>query len=197
MNNESKSGLLIGVVALVVAVGALFFAVTAPEPKDAGGERSGLQEFNDGITPGTQTILTQVVTIGANANQGAWKNTTGKTVYVAPTDVSIGYESGTATSSYLFYVGTSTTATYTDFARPASTFLALDGATVATSSLANTRVGTSTTAGTGFSVAPGEFVVFDIQERFFCKANAFCETATSTNRGITNFYGLLTIKYRK
>lgn len=193
-------GVLVAVAVIGVIAAGIFFVSKGSQDPTLQGERAGLQEFVDGITPGDTTILTKVVTIGPGQNQASWVNNLGKTVYVDPYGTSLSYESGTASSSWLVYVGTSTaaSATYTDYARPAPTALLVDGALIATSSPATqTRIGTTTTAGTGFAVAPGERVIFNIQERFACKTIGTCETATSSNRGVNTFYGLLTIKYRK
>lgn len=139
--------------------------------------------------------------INAGANQAAWRNTTGRTVYVLPENVSIGYTTGTASSTWTLYVGTSTSATFTNYARPTPTNLLMDGASIATSTIATggisvARVGTTTSAGFGFAVPPLGYVVFDVQEAYACKSIGLCETATSTNRGVTKFFWTLRGHYK-
>lgn len=198
MDNHSKvSGIaVVAVVIAVIALGTSILRMAPASPSNVGGERGGLQEFIDGAKIGDTTSLWKKVTIGPGANQGYWKNTLGKTVYLDIANTSIGFHSGTASSSLNFYVATSSSATLTDYVTPSGT-LPLSGARVATSTTGDTTfMGTTTSAGTGFAVPAGSYVIFDIQEAYNCKtATGLCETATSTNRGITNFFGSLRIYY--
>lgn len=138
--------------------------------------------------------------IAAGQNQAAWRNTTGRVVYVKPGDVRIGFTSGTASSSLALFVGTSSASSYSDFARPTITTLLIDAALVATSTSASggpiTYVGTTTSSGVGIAVPANSYVVFNVQDRYFCKAQGACETATSTNRGISRFLWSLRGSYQ-
>lgn len=189
---ENSNGKTFGVAAVAIAVIALVFSIfvgaSAPTGNEnVGGERAGLQEFIDGIKPGDATLFTKKGTIPATENQGSWKNRLGQTVYIDA--VNFGYTSGTATSSLLFYVATTSAGTISsDYAHPGGLIFPIDGATVATSSASRIFSATSTTSGFGsLPVLDGESVTFQVQERFACKVNGLCETATSSNRGITNF----------
>lgn len=207
--SSKNTVLTAAVVALVTSLLALvaFNGTSAPaQSPDTLGAISGTVVntptiFTAGHSDGGSFVtVTADGEINAGANQGAWRNTTGRTVYVHPSDVRIGYTSGTATSSYYFYVGTSTSSSYTNYARPSVTTLLVDAALVATSTSASggpiTFVGTTTSAGTGVSVPAGSYVVFDVQEKHACKADAACTTATSTNRGITKFFWSLKATYQ-
>lgn len=147
--------------------------------------------FKSGVGSGGDTLtFTKDGVISAGQNQGSFRNTTGRTVYVDL--ATIGYESGTASSSLLFYAGTSTTATFSnDFASPsgAGKFFPIDAAVIATSTTGLRIItSTSTPSGNGsVAVANGQYFVFQVQERYACKSVGVCETATSTNRGISNF----------
>lgn len=157
--------------------------------------------FKNGSSDGGDYLtITRNGKIGRQANQAAWRNTTGRTVYVLPEQVFLGYESGTASSSWAFYVSTSTASTVSDYSRPTPAVLLMDGAIVATSTGtgggAIGRVGTTTSAGTAVAVPNGSYVVFNVQEQFACKTIGACETATSTNRGVTEFLWSLTARYR-
>lgn len=208
---STNNVLTAAVVALVVSVLTLaFFNVShsapAAQSSDTLGQIAGTVVNTPTIFVAGHSDGGNFVTVSADGeipvgqNQAAWRNTTGRTVYVNAGDVRLGYASGTATSSYAFFVGTSTSASYTDFARPSVTTLLIDGALIATSTAATggpiTRVGTTTSAGVDVSVPAGSYVVFDVQERYFCKANAACEIATSTNRGISKFFWSLKATYK-
>lgn len=208
-----KSLIPAAVVALVVSLLA-FAGYSALHPstsplqgviEDLGGMTGHVLEeiqiFKSGHGDGGDFVaITADGKIGAGANQAAWTNKTGRTVYVRPQDVQIGYTAGTATSSLNFYVGTSTATSFTDFARPTPTLLLMDGATDATSTSATGaavgHMGTSTNNGPVFAVPNGSRVVFNVQEKYACKADGACNTATSTNRGITEFFWFLRATFK-
>ena len=204
MDNKSNGFVLTGVVVAVllsvVAIGASLSRSSAPaDPSNVGGQRAGLQEFVDGIKPGTLTIVTESVAIGSGENQKSWYNDTGRTVFV--TNPEIGFTSGTASSSYAYYAGSATTSTALDYARPWFNGYAIDGATSPTSTVptfgALVFSATSTSAGTStIPVAAGNYFTFVVQERYGCKADsALCATATSTGRGITGLFGYFQYHY--
>lgn len=146
--------------------------------------------FKEGATLGDRTVLYESGTIGAGANQAAYYNNTGRTLYINSNDIHMGWTSGTASSSIVFYVSTSTASSVTDYARPTGTYLLIDGATFATSSPAvSISTGTTTDAGAGaITLAPNEYLIFNVQEQYACKTIGACETATSSNRGIASFF---------
>lgn len=148
--------------------------------------------FSSGIDSGDGYVsFVKGGIIGPGANQASWRNTTGRTVYVVPGGVAVGFASGTASSSLLYYAATSSAATLTsDFAHPGGSVWAIDGASVATSTIGpNFTVGTTTSSGAGVPIADGAYFNVQIQSKNGASCNgAACETATSTNRGITNFF---------
>ena len=155
--------------------------------------------FTQGIDTGAGAVqFTRGGTIGAGQNQAFWRNTTGRTVMLVPELTSVGFNTGTASSSMIIYVATSSSSTISnDYAQPGGLVRALDGAIFATST-AGPRffMGTTTSLGTVPVVRDGEYVVVQIQDRYGCKTVGVCETATSTNRGITNFIWRITGFYR-
>lgn len=200
MSKTSKFWIAVLVVGLVALIG---FATYSPAPAPSSeGESVGSggnvtqnqDQYSTGLTIGNNTLLLVQGTIGPGQNQGRWRNTTGRTMLVDRAN--LGYTSGTASSSYYFYVSTSTASSVTDYARPTGTYLPIDAAIVATSSGPTMITSTSTSAGQGTIMVPnGAYVIFDVQERYACKVVGVCETATSTNRGITNFSWSLQARY--
>lgn len=201
--DKKRIGFTALVVAVAVVVLALFMhespvqAPTDHSTKPVGLTQSDIGKFPEGAQEGDQVVFDKVLSIGSGANQTAWKNTLGRTVYIDASSVKIGYVAGTATSSLNYYVGTSTSATQTDYARPTRLYMPIDGATFATSTSASMINGTSTSNGVGsVAVQDGEYLFFMVSEKFGCKTNASCETATSTNRGITAFFAKFTGRYQ-
>lgn len=193
MSERIKNLILAGVVAVAVAllvVGVAKPATTsAPSNTPTGLSQTNIGEFPEGVKNGDLTRVSKSITIGSGANQTAFRNTTGRTIYVAPYSVSFGFTSGTATSSSSFYVGTSTASTFTDFARPTPVHLIVDGGIFATSTTGTAIKQATTTPGYAFAIPDGSYLIFDVQERFACKSDGICNTATSTNRGVTNYTG--------
>jgi len=190
MTNTIKA---IALVIAGLAVGWLVSVVIKPQASapEAGGIYNQVQKtFPVGAQIGDRTVFFQSGTIGNGVNQAAYTNNTGRRIQIAAADTHIGWTSGTATSSYRFYVSSSTATSITDYSRPAGTYLLIDGAMTSTSTPATTIItGTTTSAGQGaITLAPGESLIFNVQERYSCKANAACETATSSNRGIDSFF---------
>ena len=183
------AGVVIGYLATLV-----FHAPVSQAPVETkvGGVYNTVQQsFPDGAVIGDRAVIFKSGTIGPGQNQGYWDNTTGRQVFVSESDVLMGWTSGTASSSLVFYVATSTATSVSDYTRPVSSYMLVDGAINATSTQANASwiTGTTTTSGKGIiPVNPGERLIFDIQERYNCKGATNCETATSTNRGIQSFF---------
>lgn len=193
------------VVVLLVAVGVYFVIPKGPDaPAPAGdvgagfsgGEHNALENFSAGVGIGGEAHYSKRLIIPAGENQVAWRNTTGRDFYLDTPNVGIGYTSGTASSSLLAYVSIETTATVDDFAAPDGT-LVLQGSAIATSTAADVwRHATTSTDGTGYIVPAGSYLVFNVQSlntvlySIAC-TGATCETATSTNRGVSQFVGFL------
>jgi len=156
--------------------------------------------FSSGIDSGDGYVsFVKGGIIGPGANQASWRNTTGRTVYVVPEGVAVGFASGTASSSLLYYAATSSAATLTsDFAHPGGSVWAIDGASVATSTPGPSFiVGTTTSSGAGVPIADGAYFNVQIQSKNGGSCNgAACETATSTNRGVSNFFWRFTGFYK-
>lgn len=194
---ENKKSFIGAAAVVILIVAAIIFAMRSDFPSDSLNASSGYpinnttQGLYGGIDLGDGYVaFSKSGTIGAGANQGSWRNTTGRTVYILPEQSSIGYASGTASSSLLFYAATSTASTLSnDYAHPGGLVFGVDGATVATSTAGPRMfVGTTTDSGAIIPVPDGQYYVFQIQSKNgpSCNGSA-CEAATSTNRGITNF----------
>jgi hypothetical protein len=216
---ESKNSIVSAAITAVVTCllvlfvySSFFAAAPAPVPtlplEEAGeglGAASGpviesQYTFKTGLSLGGDFVAFTVNgAIEARANQASWRNTKGRTVYIDK--ASLGFTSGTASTSLVVYAATSSTATIAnDYARPGGLYRLLDGAQIPTSTPA-TRIFTSTTtpdgATTVIPVLAGEYVVFQIQSKNGPLCNgAACEAATSTNRGISSFPWTLKGFYR-
>jgi len=183
----------VGVATAGIVVGLLFSVVAGGRSPSAGGVYNQVTNvFPQGIVNGDRGTFFQSGIIGPGVNQTAYTNVTGKILLISAGDVNMGWTSGTASSSGVFYVSTSTSAAaVSDFSRPAMSYMLIDGATFATSTVAagSLLTGTSTAPGKGgIMLQPGESLIFNYQERFACKTNGPCETATSTGRGIPSFF---------
>lgn len=189
--------------ALVVCVGGLlaFSSPSAPATDSQGQDTGSLtgpvkntpDNYTNGVAIGGDFVqFAKNGTISRGANQAHWTNNTGRTVFVSPEDTVLGFTSGTASSSWNFYVSTTTSTSVTDFARPTGSQLLIDGARISTSTgvggAAIARHGTTTASGVLVAVPNGSSIVFNVQEAYACKAVGVCETATSTNRGVTDFF---------
>lgn len=181
--NSILAGL--GVAAVIIA--SYFIGVagksTVTAVDNVGGQRAGLQEFTDGAKLGSQTTRWYSGTIPASDNQEFWYNNTGKTVYV---DLAEMITTGTASSTYDFFVGTTTSASLSsDFTDPFSTLIHdFNLATSTTIRAINSIKDAGTNGRSVIPVAAGEYVFFTFQQTFdnACTGSV-CETATSTNRG--------------
>lgn len=191
MKNSSKIFVAVAVtLAVVLSLIAVIVAVGAPSTAQAP------STLGDSLPP--NPIATQGITFGQNhgvndnwisgtisrgQNQGFWKNP-------GPTSVIVDYSelqsTGTASSSYYFYMGTSTASSVTNnFSIPYSALI--DSYSVATSSgprVVNSDANAGTN-GQGSVVVPvGGYVIFGVQQRYNTACTgSVCETATSTNRG--------------
>lgn len=188
------------VVALLVSGGVslavLSHASSASLGAASGGAIRNVPDFyTNGIGIGDQVEIHNSITIQAGSNQASWHNTTGRAVIAQRTE--LGYLTGTASTSLLFYVATSSTPTVANYVRPTGTPLLIDGVTIATSTPGNTIVvGTTTAAQLGVVIPSGAYLVFDVQSKNGAACNgAACEAATSTNRGISKFVGYFTGHY--
>lgn len=145
--------------------------------------------FKKGIAYGSRSVhFTAEGDLLAGVNQVAWRNTTGRKVVVDKAEMRT---TGTASSSYLFYVGTSTAASNTSFDFGTAMFSELiDAPSLATSSpikvftsMSDTDQGTN---GRGaIEVEDGEYVLFMFRKQDLINScsGSVCEAATSTNRG--------------
>lgn len=181
--------------ALVIAgivVGVIAHAtILSSTPKSGGVYNTTIDHYPAGLGLGDRVSFNKSGTIGPGVNQSSYCNNVGQPLFISAGDVSMGWTSGTASSSLLFYVSTSTGTTVTDYARSPGSYDLIDGAALATSTVANASLitGTTTSAGKGgVLLQQSECLVFNVQERYACKANGACETATSTNRGIQSFF---------
>lgn len=161
--------------------------------QNAGSITNQIGEFTNGIKIGDGVLFHKSGVIGPTENEGFWRNNTGRIVYVSWSN--FGWETGTASSSLIFFVATSTVANLTsDYTQPAGNLTLV--ATVATSSAPVMFTSTSTALGFGTLPVPdGAYLNFQVQERFGCKTVGKCETATSTNRGISNFVWYFSGRY--
>lgn len=203
----TKKGLLGGVVAVVLIIAAFLTlthrsdTVAPTEVGSSSGQVHNTPEiFSNGLDLGSGNVtFAKGGFINAGSNQASWKNTLGRVAYVLPEYTSIGYDTGTASSSYLFYVATSSAATISnDFSHPAGSIFGIDGSLAATSTIGpRVFMGTTTATGAAIPVPDGAYLVFQVQSRGGAACTgATCETATSTNRGITKFFWRLQGFYR-
>lgn len=134
--------------------------------------------------------LSSKLTLGAGQNQAAWQNLTGSTVTV---DMSHFDLTGSASSTFAVWVGTSTSATATNsFSLTTAPFWAqLIGAnnTVATGTsgtyptILDNYMGHKSGYPAEINVLNGQYLL--VVASSFCAADGACNTATSTNRGWT------------
>lgn len=208
--SNSKSGFVAwaGIVLALLALGAVAFqfmsspdslqafGVSAPDASLPGAVGSGGPSFNAGAFFPKGFVLGNLnsrlsgssMQITRGLNKISWKNTTGGPVVVKIGDASL---SGTASSTFKIYVGTTTSPTVTDTFATAITapFWSqfIDGAQVATGSptgvwadnIANHKSGLPSM----IRVEDGQYLTMAVET--FCKTSGSCETATSTNRGWT------------
>ncbi len=198
MNKITK---ILSAVGLVVALILSYAAYSKPatvvvkEVPVAGDISINNQDFPNGIKNGSQNTMWETVSIGPGVNKAFWKNTNGRAVIL---DYAEMITSGVASSTYKFYVATSTGTYTTDYTAPLpSTGLLIQGASVATSSVA--KVVTSAASSTGATagairVLDGEYLMFTFQQPGPACNGATCETSTSTNRGF-NVTGNLKYHY--
>ncbi len=188
------AGLVLAILA-ILGVGALFFTLNPSPSSSTGSARGGGPVFNAGaafpigLNLGMNGITTNMgqIQIGRGANQGAWKNTTGRTIYVYEAPLSM---AGTASSTIKVYVGTSTTPTATDsFTAATAPFWSqlIDAGQISTSTTAGLLFDSITNHKTSYPgtlpVADGQYVLLVADS--FCRSTGACETATSSNRGWT------------
>lgn len=189
------------VVLLVVGLGYLGLhqsatpAIDTPSEEEnvgsGGNVTSQVDVYTNGVGIGPDyAFFSRSGTLGTGVNQGAWCNSgvqgLGRTAFVEFAAVSL---TGTASSTFNVYVGTSTTRTFSsDFTAPWAALM--NGARFATSSTATTTSSTDTRrSGYGVVQVPvGQCVVTQVQAAGAgcLSAGGSCESATSTNRG-TNF----------
>lgn len=202
----SNKKLFVGAAAVVIFAIIAVFALGSSSKKEESANLglgssvyNTVQTFTQGIDTGAGSVqFTRSGVISAGQNQGFWRNTTGRTVMLVPELSSVGFDTGTASSSMLIYIATSSASTISnDYALPGGLVRTIDGAIFATST-AGPRyyLGTSTTLGIMPIVRDGEYVVVQLQDRYGCKTVGVCETATSTKRGISNFRWRITGFYR-
>lgn len=144
--------------------------------------------FENGLQEGSVLETWEYRTAKNGTNQASVRNLSGRDRFVTLARVSViadGAGTITASSSYLIYVATSSSATISDdFSQPANTFFLINGPLIATSSNKNTFTSTTTDTGFGTLLWPdGEYIVMQLQEEFGCTSNGSCETATSSDRG--------------
>lgn len=148
----------------------------------------GAASLNGGVAIGSREINFAVSgTLGSGVNQGGYTNKTGRRVVVEYAEART---TGTASTSYNFYVGTSTSLSNTtiDFAAGGTMFSELIDAKQVATSTPNIVVNSIKDSGTNgrgaLEIDPGESVLFSFrQTNVQACTGATCETATSTNRG--------------
>ncbi len=217
MNDQQNSSLTAAIVALVVSIviGICVVNLSQNEPVatqivqtpaeqtllDVGAIslpfHNTAEVFSGGVGIGIagssheQLSFTVSGTIGSGRNQGVWRNRTGRTVLISSADIA--FPSGTASSSLLVYISTSTASTVADFTAPFGSLI--DGMAIATStSLARITPNSVKNAGTNgrnvVDVQDGEYVIVALLQKEStqntCDTTHGCESATSTNRGWTS-----------
>lgn len=178
-------------------VGVLVLMSAAKAP--AFGNSNGGPVFNAGasfplgLQLGTQKENTSAATLSipAGQNQASWCNA-GPAVVVFD---AWAYFSGTTTAaitagSYKVFLGTTTSATVSDFA-PTRYAGLINGTVLATSTATNQVVASNAVAHAGsatsaIAVQSGQCLNAQIQSTYGCTADSgLCKTATSSNRGFS------------
>ncbi len=194
--NKSNSfigwaGLVIATL-VIIAAGLFVLHHDGHESTQFGGNSGGPTfnagaNFPVGLTLGTgnRYLNRGVISLAKGRNQIAWKNVSGRTVYVNLGDAEM---AGTASTTFKLWVGTSTTATVADTFNYSAPFYAqfINGATVATATPAGV---VADNIGNHASGTPGAIAVAANQYLLMvasaCAGGSTCESATSTNRGWT------------
>lgn len=147
----------------------------------------GAGSLPDGIELGDGYVNFHAAgTIGSGVNTASWKNKTGRKVVI---DYAEMRTTGTASTTFDFFVSTSSAATISTFDFGAANFSELiDGKRVATSSailVVNSIKDAGTNGRSAIEVEDGEFVFLGFRQSFATNScnGAWCESATSTNRG--------------
>ncbi len=179
---------MVAVLALVLGISA---HTHAPSPtRLSGGDpvEPIAVNFVNGLS--NSQVFDQAVqfSMASGTNQVSWKNQTGRLIYV---DDYRAWTTAVASTSMIYSVGTSTTATVTD-ATPASNAPLFGGLidrfTLATSTpiiVINSGQDKGTLGRSVIAVQPGQYLVSIFESTwpsFVCNGNS-CEAATSTNRG--------------
>lgn len=183
MTTSKRNIFALGVVALVVVIGAFFGLPSLFTSQSAAGySQSDVGKFEEGAQLGTTGSRYYSGVIKAGNDQVSYRNTSGKDQYV---DLAILRTTGTASTTQTLTAGTSTSATFNGFSVP-SNIKSLVNAIVATSSVATT---TDSVNGYGAAegtvrLADGDYLNIGVYQTFGNQCTgAVCETATSTNRG--------------
>lgn len=186
-NKLSVVALVIGLVALVSG----FFGHKTQAPvSDLGASGSGTtysyqDKYVNGLFLGNDYVdFTKSGTIPAGQNEAYYTNRSGRRQYISLASIDT---NGTASSSFKFYVGTTTSTTINDFTAPYSSLI--NGFTIATSTVATTTssIESHLSGSAVIPVADGVTVFVQIQAAngAVCASSGsgICESATSTNRG--------------
>lgn len=201
-NSNGKNKWVAGVVVAIVAIVGIFVSISHPsspapvsEEQNVGGERAGLQDFNDGIRVGKGTYNTNgfAATVPVGANQVViFTNNIGRDVIVDYSEVSV-TSAQTASSSYTaFVVATSSTVgAWADYGAIAPTkAYSIGGVAIATSTTASTTDSVFAIArgsGNGSVLVPAgqKLVGYFRLNTTACNPAVvgLCEVSTSTNRG--------------
>lgn len=191
MTSAWKIATVLALVLGVVGIGALFLGGSGSKQL-LGDVVPNAQWFTSGYGFGTLSslYLSDKLTLAAGQNQAAWQNNTGNTVTI---DMGRFDLTGTASSTFAVWVGTSTASTATNvFSLSTAPFWAqLIGGS---NTVATGTPGTYTTQLDNFvnhkSGYPAEIQILSGQYLLvvadsFCLADGACNTATSSQRGWT------------
>jgi len=185
------------VVAVILSVLAFLSGGETPtitNPLGGGRVHNQVEIFTNGLQNRDAVVLWEECTIKAGSNDCSIRNLTGRTLYLDYVQIrSVADAAGThtASSTYNFYVATSSVATVAaanDYTRPGSANIKnpIDGGQIATSTVKFILTATSTTdsVSTASEVASRDYVIVNMQTGLnpACAANK-CESATSTARG--------------
>ena len=199
MTKTTITAIALSILAFIVAVVSLFGShstnVGALTP--AGSPVNITPDvYANGLWTGARFEQDIGLTMNDRVNQASWKNTTGNTVYVSDAIFHLipnAKNVTLASSSFNFFIGTSTTATVADQSILTNINGLIDTYVIATSSNATSTVASSNvkggTNGKGvIGVAPGQYIVAALESvSASCTGGNGCESATSTNRGFNIF----------
>ena len=174
-------------------VGRYAFSPSSPSG-DVGGERAGIQEFNDGVKAGDMNSKWVAKTLPPGAASVAlYTNRTGHDVFAdfGAADILTGQTASSTFKASLFSTTSSSSAVpaWADFGTLAegkrALIQAVEYATSSTATSTNSVLSAAQSKGSGSVLVPDGATLFGYIQQTYANlcTGSLCETATSSNRG--------------